>query len=97
MQEQEIQQFSDQYSRMSELPEDVLGPRTYQPGEAMEGEVVRVDQDGIIVSFKLFLGNEVCVIPLASGDPNGAYLAKEEIEMVGIADVSNHEVRPSDV
>lgn len=38
---------------MSELPEEVLGPRTYQPGEAMEGEVVRVDQDGIIVSVGL--------------------------------------------
>ncbi|PKB63451.1 MAG: hypothetical protein BZY80_07200 [SAR202 cluster bacterium Io17-Chloro-G2] len=53
MQEQDIQQLPDQYSQMSELPEDVLGPRTYQPGEAMEGEVVRVDQDGIIVSVGL--------------------------------------------
>ncbi|MCH7713177.1 MAG: S1 RNA-binding domain-containing protein [Chloroflexi bacterium] len=49
MQEQNI----DQYSQMSELPEDVLGPRTYQPGEAMEGEVVRIDQEGIVVSVGL--------------------------------------------
>lgn len=53
MQEQDIQQFSNQYSQMSELPEEVLGPRTYQPGEAMEGEVVRIDEDGIIVSVGL--------------------------------------------
>ena len=57
MQEQEIQQdpeqSTEQYSRMSELPEEVLSPRTYQPGQAMEGEVVRVDQDGIIVNVGL--------------------------------------------
>ena len=65
MQEQEIHQSSDQsagqssdqsaaeYSQMSELPEEVLGPRSYQPGEAMEGEVVRVDQEGIIVNVGL--------------------------------------------
>ncbi|PKB79586.1 MAG: hypothetical protein BZY88_12555 [SAR202 cluster bacterium Io17-Chloro-G9] len=57
MQEQEIQQDSQneagQYSEMSELPEDILSPRTYQPGEAMDGEVVRVDGDGIIVSVGL--------------------------------------------
>ena len=49
MQEQDVQQFS----QMSELPEEALGPRTYEPGEAMEGEVVRIDQDGIIVSVGL--------------------------------------------
>ena len=57
MQEQEIQedpeQSTEQYSRMSDLPEEVLGPRTYQPGQAMEGDVVRVDKDGIIVNVGL--------------------------------------------
>ena len=49
MQEQDV----EQYSQMSELPEEILGPRAYTPGEAMEGEVVRVDPDGIIVNVGL--------------------------------------------
>lgn len=49
MQEQDV----EQYSQMSELPEEILGPRAYTPGEAMEGEVVRVDPDGIVVNVGL--------------------------------------------
>ncbi|MFQ6025956.1 MAG: 30S ribosomal protein S1 [Dehalococcoidia bacterium] len=44
----------DTYSEsMSDLPEDAFSPRRYQPGEVVEGEVVRVDDDGIVVSVGL--------------------------------------------
>lgn len=37
-------------SHMSQLPEQDLAPRFYQPGEVVEGEVVRMDDDGMVVS-----------------------------------------------
>ena len=40
-------------SQMSDFPEEELSPRTYQPGEVVEGEVVRLDDEGIIVSVGL--------------------------------------------
>ncbi len=39
--------------QMSELPEEDITPRFYQPGEIIDGEVVRVDDDGIVVSVGL--------------------------------------------
>lgn len=41
----------DSLSQMSDLPEQDLSPRVYQPGEVVEGEVVRVDEDGIVVGL----------------------------------------------
>ena len=38
---------------MAELSEQDLSPRRYQRGEIVEGEVVRVDDDGIVVSIGL--------------------------------------------
>ena len=38
---------------MSELLENELAPRTYEPGEVVEGEVVRIDEDGIVVGVGL--------------------------------------------
>lgn len=40
-------------SYMWELPEEALSPRQYQPGEVVEGEVVRIDDEGIVVSVGL--------------------------------------------
>ena len=40
-------------STMAELSEQDLSPRRYQRGEIVEGEVVRVDDDGIVVSIGL--------------------------------------------
>lgn len=40
-------------STMAELSEQDLSPRRYQRGEVVEGEVVRVDDDGIVVSIGL--------------------------------------------
>ena len=40
-------------SNMADLPEEALSPRQYQPGEVVEGEVVRVDDEGIVVSVGL--------------------------------------------
>ena len=45
-------EFAD-YSTMAELSEQDLSPRQYRRGEAVEGEVVRVDEDGIVVSIGL--------------------------------------------
>ena len=43
----------DTVSDMSELPEQALAPRAYTPGELVEGEIVRVDDEGIIMSVGL--------------------------------------------
>ena len=43
----------DNYSSMEDLSEQDLSPRRYQRGEVVEGEVVRVDDDGIVVSIGL--------------------------------------------
>ncbi len=43
----------DNFSTMSELPEQDLSPRRYRRGEVVRGEVVRVDDDGIVVSIGL--------------------------------------------
>ena len=41
------------FTNMADLPEEFLGPRTYQRGEAVEGEIVRIDDDGIVISVGL--------------------------------------------
>ena len=38
---------------MSQLPEETLSPRQYRPGELVEGEVVRVHDEGIVLSVGL--------------------------------------------
>ncbi|SVD49217.1 uncharacterized protein METZ01_LOCUS402071, partial [marine metagenome] len=38
---------------MSDLTEEDISPRTYTPGEIVEGQVVRVDPDGIVVGVGL--------------------------------------------
>lgn len=43
----------DNFSTMAELSEQDLSPRRYQRGEVVRGEVVRVDDDGIVVSIGL--------------------------------------------
>ena len=43
----------EEYPTMAELSEQDLSPRQYQRGEVVEGEVVRVDDDGIVVSIGL--------------------------------------------
>lgn len=43
----------EEVSTMAELSEQDLSPRRYQRGEIVEGEVVRVDDDGIVVSIGL--------------------------------------------
>jgi small subunit ribosomal protein S1 len=43
----------DETSDMSQLSEETLSPRQYRPGELVEGEVVRVDEEGIVVSVGL--------------------------------------------
>ena len=40
-------------NNMEDLPEEALGPRTYQRGDAVEGEIVRIDDDGIVISVGL--------------------------------------------
>lgn len=41
------------FDNMADLPEEALGPRTYQRGDAVEGEIVRIDDDGIVMSVGL--------------------------------------------
>lgn len=43
----------DSYESMSELSEQDLAPRRYRRGEVVSGEIVRVDDDGIVVSIGL--------------------------------------------
>ena len=43
----------EEVSTMADLSEQDLSPRRYQRGEIVEGEVVRVDDDGIVVSIGL--------------------------------------------
>lgn len=40
-------------SEMAELPEEAITPQVYRPGDMVEGEVVRVDDEGIVVSVGL--------------------------------------------
>ncbi len=44
---------NENFSTMADFSEQDLSPRRYQPGEIVEGEVVRVDDDGIVVSIGL--------------------------------------------
>ena len=44
---------NDNFSTMADLSEQDLSPRRYQRGEIVEGEIVRVDDDGIVVSIGL--------------------------------------------
>ena len=44
---------NDEMATMADLSEQDLAPRRYQRGEIVEGEVVRVDDDGIVVSIGL--------------------------------------------
>ncbi len=60
---------------MSELPDEDITPRFYQPGEIIEGEVVRVDDDGVVVSVGL--KSEGIVPP-----PEMRLLAQEEKELL---------------
>ncbi len=39
--------------QMSDLPVEEYTPRFYQPEELVEGEIVRIDEDGIVVSVGL--------------------------------------------
>ena len=48
-----IEANSDLPSQMSDLTEEDLSPRTYTPGEIVEGQVVRVDPEGIVVGVGL--------------------------------------------
>lgn len=41
---------ADSLSQMSELPEQDLSPRIYQPGEVVQGEVIRLDEEGLVVN-----------------------------------------------
>ena len=50
---------------MSDLTEEDLSPRTYTPGEIVEGEVVRVDEEGIVVSVGLKMEG---MVPLLLGN-----------------------------
>ena len=43
----------DNYESMAELSEQDLTPRRYQRGEVVAGEVVRVDDEGVVVSIGL--------------------------------------------
>lgn len=48
-----VDQDVDNSPKMSELPEEDISPRFYEPGQIIDGEVVRVDDDGIVVSVGL--------------------------------------------
>lgn len=56
MQDSDIQdshfQVSD-FNEMADLPEELLGPKTRQRGESVEGEIVRIDDEGIVISVGL--------------------------------------------
>ena len=48
-----LEENSDSPLQMSDLTEEDISPRTYTPGEIVEGQVVRVDPDGIVVGVGL--------------------------------------------
>ena len=48
-----IEANPESVSQMSDLTEEDLSPRTYTPGEIVEGQVVRIDADGIVVGVGL--------------------------------------------
>ena len=58
------------FNNMSELPVDVLGPKTYEPGEAVEGEIVRIDNDGIVISVGLKMEGMVPITEMRSISPD---------------------------
>ena len=41
------------FNDMTELPEEFLGPKTHRQGESVEGEIVRIDDEGIVISVGL--------------------------------------------
>ena len=47
-----LEENSDSPLQMSDLTEEDISPRTYTPGEIVEGQVVRVDPDGIVVQIQ---------------------------------------------
>ena len=48
-----VEPDQNNHPQMSDLPEEEYTPRHYQPEELVEGEVVRIDEDGIVVSVGL--------------------------------------------
>jgi small subunit ribosomal protein S1 len=48
-----VNQDFDTVLNMAELPEEAITPQTYRPGDMVEGEVVRVDDEGVVVSVGL--------------------------------------------
>ena len=48
-----VEPDQNNHPQMSDLLEEEYAPRIYQPEELVEGEVVRVDEDGIVVSVGL--------------------------------------------
>ena len=48
-----VEPAQDNQPQMSDLPEEEYTPVFYQPEELVEGEVVRIDEDGIVVSVGL--------------------------------------------
>lgn len=43
----------DAFTDMSQLPEEAFTPQRYYPGDTVEGEVIRVDDEGLVVSIGL--------------------------------------------
>ena len=43
----------DAITDMSQLPEEAFTPRRYQPGDTLEGEIVSIDDEGLVVSVGL--------------------------------------------
>ena len=43
----------DDISDMSQLPEEAITPQRYRPGDTVEGEIVRIDDEGLVVSVGL--------------------------------------------
>ena len=41
------------FNEMADLPEELLGPKTRRRGESVEGEIVRIDDEGIVISVGL--------------------------------------------
>ena len=48
-----VEPAQDNHPQMSDLPVEEYTPLFYQPEELVEGEVVRIDEDGIVVSVGL--------------------------------------------
>lgn len=58
------------FNNMADLPEEALGPRTYQRGDAVEGEIVRIDDDGIVISVGLKMEGMVPLNEMRSISPD---------------------------